>query len=1144
MNLNRYKNIAFHLLCLAAALLFAPYAGALSSSAYASTSKLASGNWVKVKVSGTGIYVITKSDASKWGFSDLSKVRVFGYGGAQISEVLNANQVDDLPQVPILRTADKIYFYAQGPISWTTVSGTRYLQVQHQYATAGYYFITDRDDITDSAVPSVSSGTIGSSPITTFTDRQFHENETYSPGETGSYLLGEDFKYSTTQTFKFALTGYVEGSDVYATTAFAAKTIGGVSQLTFQVNGTNLSSTDYDKISAISDAEYEHVSTTSTTKSFKLASGTDLSYTVGYSYTGTLYTARLDYITVNYTRQLALSNSSLLFRFPSGSTSSTYALSNCGSSTHVWDVTTGYSPKEISTTLSGSTAQFTAAASGAREYAAFDESGSFPSPTMDQKIANQNLHGDSVPDMIIISPTEYLAQAKRIAALHEKSDSMRVITVDQNDVFNEFSSGTPDLMAYRKLAKMHYDRGTDAQGHKLGYLLLFGRGTYDNRQLTDIIKADPYPRLLIWESTTGDNENTSYTTDDILGMLADNSGSRIDRDLLTIAVGRMPVKSVDEAKTVVDKLYSYVYSTDFGSWKNNLMFVADDEENGEFMEQSEESIGILKTHGGNGYIYNHLYPDAFAAESQGGGRAYPLARKKMFQKLDDGVLYLGFTGHANEVSWTSENILTMTDINNLYLKRFPLFLTATCNFTRLDAYDTSGGEILYINGKGGAIALISAARLAYIADNAALTDSISEFLLATDKNGDHARIGDILKDGKNCYGKWGHSNDNKLRYFLVGDPAMRLGYPSYTVKLESINGKPVDADNPPVLQARQKVTIKGSIYDKKGNKATSYNGTVTPTLYDAETSVETFGYGTNGKKVVYQDYTNTLCYVKDSVRNGEFTACMTIPGEIENNYSPALLNFYAYSVDGIEANGASHDLYVYGYSDDVAVDTVGPEIKYFGLNSESFTDGSNVNESPMAIATVSDENGINFSSSGIGHEMTLLLDDNISYTDVASYYTPAISGDTSSACVGYINYPLSSLADGNHSLRLKVWDTYGNSSEKTINFNVITGLKPELYDVYTTSNPASVEANFYLKHNRPDATITVTLSVYDLMGREIWSTTETGKSDMYTSFPITWNLTDYAGRRVSRGIYVYRAAISTDGVQESTKAKKLAVTGE
>ena len=254
-----------------------------------------------------------------------------------------------------------------------------------------------------------------------------------------------------------------------------------------------------------------------------------------------------------------------------------------------------------------------------------------------------------------------------------------------------------------------------------------------------------------------------------------------------------------------------------------------------------------------------------------------------------------------------------------------------------------------------------------------------------------------------------------------------------------------------------------------------------------------------------------------------------------------MINLYAYDRrDSLEAMGGNSDFYIYGYEDEEVTDTIGPKIIVMGLNNEQFVDGSDINESPLLLATVSDESGVNFSSAGIGHSMTLTLDGTNSYNDVTSYYTPMFAEEGTK---GNISYQLSDLAKGPHTLRLRVWDVYNNMSERTISFNVVNGLAPEIADVYCAANPASVETSFYVRHNRPDAVVSVTIEVYDLMGRRVWSTTQSGRSDMYTSAPVTWDLTDVSGRRVPRGIYVYRATISTDGVKEATKAKKLAVTG-
>lgn len=406
------------------------------------------------------------------------------------------------------------------------------------------------------------------------------------------------------------------------------------------------------------------------------------------------------------------------------------------------------------------------------------------------------------------------------------------------------------------------------------------------------------------------------------------------------------------------------------------------------------------------------------------------------------------------------------------------------------------------------------------------------------------RLGDIMLRGKNDIA----SEDNKLRYFLFGDPAMRPAYATERIVVDSINGHDVTAADPatmPVFKARQTITVNGHITNAAGKPRNDFNGTVNTTLYDAEQSVTTHGYGDDGQQFTYQDRSNKLALSVDSVKNGKFSIKIVIPSEVISsfdNYSPALLSLYADNpTDSTEAIGSNSNFYIYGIDETVATDTIGPEIDVFGLNSEVFADGTSVNESPLVIAHVSDASGINISTSGIGHGMLLTLDGTTSYSDVSTYYTPEAVAVGSA---GTITYQLSDLTEGSHTLRLRVWDVFNNSSSRTISFNVVNGLKPEVYNLWTDACPATVEANLYVRHNRPDATLKVTLHIYDLMGREVWSSTQSGRSDMFRSFPITWNLCDASGSRVPRGIYVCRASVSTDGVQEATKAVKIAVAGE
>ena len=1122
-------------------------AGAYDKSFYAENSKLASGKWVKISVKESGIYQITAEDIRSWGLgTDLSQIHIFGYGGAPLSQKMDENYADDLPQMPLVRTEGRILFYAQGPTTWKRLSKSfEQVQEQHPYAISGDYLITNDSRFNDIEIPKAANSPAGGTPVTTFTGRLYHEQEIDNPGETGRRFLGESFVTTKSQTFKFTLDDRVEGEPVSVYTSFAAKTGSSYSTVTCSYNGTQLPVTDGDLIARTTDLTHTHFfETTGCLKSFDLEGTNDLNYTISYSSSGTIYMARLDYITVNYVRSLKLKNGSLTFGYHEASSDKKYRLAGTGSTTRVWDVTVPYAPMQLNAVADGDNGlAFSPAISGRREFVAFEESGTYSHPDYIGEVSNQNIHGEPTPDMIILAPSAYLEQAGRVAALHEDYDNFRVLVLDHEKVFNEFSSGTRDAMAYRRLCKMFYDRGASSDGHKFGYLLLFGGGSYDNRLVGTNASVLNFPHLLTWQSVRSDDENNSYTSDDFFGILDDESSMGVN-EKMNVSVGRMIVRNVSEARAVVNKLEKYMTKPIYGSWKNQVMLVADDENEGIHMIQSLAMDSIMRASGGADVVRNYVFIDAFNYVSEGGARTYPDARAKMFNRLNEGTLWWNYIGHSSTQNWTAEGLLKRADVEtNLFYKRLPVLYAATCEFCRFDNSVTSSGELVFTNPNGGAIAVICPPRLALIQSNGALSNAMARYIFSRDEKGRPQRIGDILRLAKKDLSA---STDNHRRYFVFGDPAMRLAYAPYTAQVKTINGKPVDSNNMPVFKAREQVEFAGDILDFSGQVATNFNGSIVSTLYGCQESVTTHGYGgDDGRQVTYLDRPNRLAINVDSVNGGHFTVRVIIPSEVNNeydNYSPSMINLYAYdSRDTLEAKGANSDFYIYGYEDDEVADTIGPNIITMGLNDETFVNGSDVNESPLLLATVSDDSGVNFSSAGIGHSMTLTLDGTISYNDLLSYYTPHFAEE---GTLGSISYQLNDLATGPHTLRLRVWDVYNNVSEKTISFNVVKGLAPEIADVYCAANPASVETSFYVKHNRPDAVVTVTIEVYDLLGRRVWSTTQSGRSDMYTSTPVTWDLTDAGGRRVPRGIYVYRATISTDGIKEATKAKKLAVAGE
>lgn len=1116
-----------------------PSAGAFDLSTYAENSRLSSGRWVKISVTADGIHQLSNSQLRRMGFSDPSKVHVYGYGGRQLPDRMTAgNYIDDLPMVQTLRTERGILFYAEG-VTEAVVHSNRYVRPrQNSFTDDGYYYVSD---IEADDRPVASEGAASASaPETTFLDYKFHEKDLVSISPTGQQYGGEDFLYTPTRSFNFELTDIVEGSRVWLACSFMTIATAD-SSIKLTANGEELPYTSTDVIKATS-TEHGNYRSTVTTKTFN-SDGEKLTVGITYSRSGTVSAAHLDYLSVNYTRRLRMSGSQLAFTLQRNQA----ALEGASSGTVVWDVTAPLSIVAMNTGLNGTTMSWTNDYTGQRRYVAFDPTATFPEPKYIGTVRNQNLHGIEVPDMVIFTPSTWQSEAQRLADFHIANDSLRVIVVDQDDVFDEFASGSRDVNAFRKMLKMLYDR-SDSSERRLRYALFMGRGSYDNRRVSTTVKSLNYPIMPLWQSEKGENDTDSYTTDDIFAFLRDNSGATMSSDYLCIGVGRMPVTSVSSAKLAVDKVIEYSTKMPAGTWRNRSMLLADDQDQGTHMKQMEKVHARMLECGGDAAVHTKLYTDAYPLTGQG----YPQARDMMFKTLDEGVAWWMFIGHANTTSLTHEGLLKLTDINNLYLRKWPIFIAATCDFLRWDGNSVSAGEIMWALEEGGCIAQISANRPVYISENEYFSLALAKHIYTREEDGRRLTLGEIYRRAKNSskVSETGAmlSDANKLRYILMGDPALYPAMPQNELVIDRINGVEPGGEEQAVIQARQDVVIEGRVLDGDGNVMTGFNGTVASTLYDAEYSITTLANGGEkngvpvGAHITFEQHGNRLFAGNDSVKAGHFKVHVAMPSSVANNFREATVSLVAKENGGKlvtdYAAGVNRDFYVYG-TDENASDTIPPVIKSIYLNHPSFRSGDHVNATPMLIAEISDNRGINMNTSGIGHQMNVLIDGNKSYSDVAEYYTPSADGTPS----GIIAYQLPQLEEGSHTLRLRIWDTSDNSMSETIEFYVSPDRAPVLYDVYSDANPASTQANFYLSHDRPDAQVEVTISIYDMLGQPIWQSVTSGRSDMYLTSPVTWDLRDRAGHRVTRGIYLYRASIREGDSVSNTLTHRIAVTG-
>lgn len=1126
--MKRLINSIFPLLLTLLSIMLPANMSAYTADTYAPNSVLSSGRWVKIKVDATGLYLIPAATLQSWGFTDLSRVRVYGYGGEPVSDDFSRdNYVDDLPVAPMEVTDRGVVFFGRGVVKWEYGSRNGWSHTRNYYSTAGYYFVTDS---AEGAYTMASTGSPASGGATTFTELLLHESELVSGGSTGHTFLGEDFLNTRSHAFDFSTPDRADDK-LSVNCSFATCTYGGSTRVTLSLDGKSIPTTASNTIEASANDGHRHY-ILQTIRHANVSHDIDaqsVSLGVTAAPSGTVKLARLDYLEVSYQRHLRLNEGQLRFRLDSGSAT----LSGVSGSTRLWDVTDIADPRRVDGSLAGSSLSWAAASGGMRTYVAWNPDAKFLTPEYVGTVQNQDIHGAPVPDMVIITAKEWLTHAEQIAALHRDSpdNPLDVAVYTQDDIFNEFSSGTPDINAFRRLLKMNWDRGggSPSSDSKLRYALLLGRGIYDHRRLSTEVKSMDRPILLQWQSVDGAHDNTSYTTEDYLAFLRDGSGRSPATDYHCIAVGRIPITTQSEAQVTVDKLRAYIADDNKSDWKNRIILACDDEDDGEHLEQTEKVYNaMIATDAGRNKMFTKVYVDAFPLFN----RVAVGAHDRMFRYLNQGVMWWWYIGHANTFSWTGEGLLTLQDLDAVNFKHQPILYAATCDFLRWDLMDESGAEVMFFN-PNGIIAAIAATRPVFIS----LNESMSLAMAKAVMEGEGCTIGEILQNAKNAR-SGSISDSNKLRYVLLGDPAIAPALPDHRMVLDAINGVAVDKEEQPVIKAREEVLLEGRVIDAAGNPVSGFEGVLVPTLYDAEYSTTSLAHG-NGKPITFEEQGDRLYIGKEQVKEGKFSFKLSMPSEIAYNFRPAALNLYASAADGTDASGVNRDFYVYGYADNATADNEPPVIELFALNNSGFANGQTVNESPVVIGRVSDNVGINISGAGIGHQMSLLLDGTTSYSDLTQYYEPGDEGPLS----GSFSYPLTGLAEGVHELRLRVWDTSNNYAESVISFTVKKGTVPEIINLYADANPATTGVNFYVEHNRPTARTEVTVAVYDLMGRMVWSESRTDRSDT-AGMPFSWNLTDTAGRRVSRGIYIYRATMEADGDRMQSKAKKIAVAAQ
>jgi hypothetical protein len=741
-------------------------------------------------------------------------------------------------------------------------------------------------------------------------------------------------------------------------------------------------------------------------------------------------------------------------------------------------------------------------------------------------VQNQNLHSLSGNyEMIIVANPIFYNYAKELETLHKGKDNMKVITVTTEQVYNEFSSGARDISAIRNFAAMIYSRANS--GDTLKYLMLFGDGSYDNKN--DTLNNTNF--IPTYQSYDSESQAYSFTTDDYFAMLDIDEGEINNSlvGLMDIGVGRIIADNVSDAQNVVNKIINYTKPETFGDWKNQLSFIADDENYMVHMYDADTLARYLeKKH--PSFNIEKIYLDAFPQQTISGGERYPDVNAAFSYRVQKGALLINYTGHGGEYGLAHERILTNSEIDSWKnFDKLPVFVTATCEFTRFDDYKLlTSGEKVFLNPEGGGVAMFTTARLAWISSNAVLTKAFYSHAFE-EKNGKKLRLGDISRLTKNEL-----TGINKMIFFLIGDPALEIGYPGNDrVITKTINSHDISVID--TLKALSKVTFTGEIQDKNGNKLTNYNGFVFPSVYDKSREINTLN--NDGEGVFkYNSLGSVIFRGKSTVTNGDFSFSFIVPKDIMLNVDTGKVSYYAQTALK-DAAGYGFDFLVGDISNSYPEDKTGPEIKLF-MNDETFVSGGITDENPRIFALLTDENGINVSSGGIGHDITAVIDNNDKNVIVLN---DDYRADADTYKSGSLEHFLFEIAPGQHNLKLKVWDVYNNSSEEIIDFVVAEADNLKIEHILNYPNPFTTHTDFYFEHNLPGTELEVIIQIFTVSGKLVKTIDETFYSDGFRAGPFSWNGTDDFGNNIGRGVYIYKLKVRTFTGEIVEKFEKLLI---
>ena len=1092
----------------------------------AENSVLSHGTWYKMSISETGMYKLTYSDLESMGIDvaniNPKNIRLFHNGGGVLPKVNRTYYPDDLYEIPVYVAGEKdgvfnqndyVLFYARGPVVWKYFRTTQYYgHIKNPYTDNTYVFLT----VTEGEGRRIQ---IEDEPdahaviyVNEFIDCQVKDVDDVNINNMGCTWFFDKFDVTLQRNYDFNFDNLNTSRQVRMKASMASRNISSASMV-FRYNNQPLYTKSFENYTTYVYAKWDTLCNARFT-----ATGNPIRIEATYNRAMTSSVAWMDYISVNAWRYLKMSGDMMAFRNPECSSASVvyqYDLQNASDVDMVWNVTDPINPTRLNTSLSSSTMSFKVYGNVYNEFIAFKANG-FKTPQFDGIVENQNLHAMRDVDYLIITHPKFQAHAERLKNIHAQLDDYVIEIVQPQYIYNEFSCGALDIAGIRNFVKMLYKNSSDE--HKLKYVLLFGDASYDYKNTEECL-------IPTWESINSCVITKSVVTDDFYVCLDDNEGvmesskDGPNASMIDLPIARMPVTTEEQATGVLDKIDAYIAknTSTMSNWRNVVTLICDDESS-DFISNSEYLAKNISSWGGD-VLVDKIYLDAYNQVATASGQRCPEINEAISNRIAKGSLVVNYNGHGGEIGLGEERIVTIEDINSWEnLPLLPLFVTATCEFSRYDDHTrTSAGELLFMNDRGGAIAMITTARTTS-GSRALLVRTYSNMFRM--HNGEYPTMGDIF-----YYAKQDKTDVTKV-FVLFGDPALRLAYPKNNVVLTHINND--------TIKALSNVEIQGEVRDNFGEVMTDFNGVVRVSVYDKENTYRTKG----DKGSIPMDFQMRNSLLFDGMANveaGMFATSFTIPKDINYSFGKGLISFYATDYEH-DANGMYDDIIVGGYNDEALPDEDGPEARIF-IDDTLFVSGGITNENPLFYAFMRDEYGINTTGIGIGHDITVTITGatNKTYTLNSYYETPSDPHD-----YGKLAYRIYGLNEGEHHLNFRVWDIYNNSTNVALDFVVIKSDNPVVENVFNSPNPMTDYTRFCFDHNQK-GNMDIEIKIYNLSGQLVKTIRDSRFGTSTRIEPIYWDGRGDNGALLPYGIYVYNVIMTNSNKEKQSSYSKLVI---